>query len=125
MAPTCTRNVEDPRFECECFDNDPNPEENCPREDCSFNTTPNEGICTPPRPGEPGECKVDDGRCPDPTKVCVDGVATNPSGNLRCSPLTGSYGTRFGCCKSMSFIMHFFLLIFRRLTKNKKTKFVF
>ena len=118
-APTCTGNVEDPAFACECFDNDPAPDENCPRYFCTFNTGPAAGSCKPIEPNQPGgpngtpnpgdepvECDINDPHCAV-GNVCVDGIAFNQARTVKCSPLTGTYGTRYGCCKSMSFAVCF------------------
>jgi len=113
--------MEDPSFSCPCFDNDPNPSENCPRSDCTFNTGTDgmEGVedagfgsCNPIEAGQPGgadgepnpgdypvECVLNSryDNCA-PGNVCVNGEVVQ--GGDRCIPMIGSLGTRFGCCKA-------------------------
>ena len=97
-------------------------DENCPRSDCTFNTGVDGGegsdagegfgSCQPIEPGQPGgpggepndgdqpvECDLDSSydNCA-PGDICVDGQSVQ--GGDRCIPMTGSLGTRFGCCKS-------------------------
>jgi len=57
------------------------------------------GSCVPIDAGQPGECRLDSryDNC-KPGEVCVNGDAV--SNGYRCMPMTGSFGTRFGCCKS-------------------------
>ena len=113
--------MEDPSFNCECFDDDPNPSENCPRDSCTYNTgtdgmrgDPDEGFgsCNPIEAGQPGGSGAEPNPGDEPVEcdldsrydncavgdVCVNGEAVQ--GGDRCIPMIGSFGTRFGCCKS-------------------------
>ena len=70
------------------------------------------GTCAPIKPGQPGgpggepndgddpvECDLNAmyDNCA-PGDICVDGQSVG--GGYRCIPMTGSLGTKFGCCKS-------------------------
>ena len=117
MSPTCTDDTEDDEFSCECFNDDPDVSENCPREVCVFSTTGGgvtEGFCDdipqggPGGPGDipndgdqPVECPLNGPDICTGGNVCVDGTALSPDGTVVCEPMLGSGGTEFGCCKSM------------------------
>ena len=79
----------------ECFNNDEDVAEKCPRDECIFDE--NDGRCKD-NSGPPKQCRLDgyEDICTG-DEVCVDAPRYSPDGSIDCSPLT-YYG--FGCCKS-------------------------
>ena len=102
-SPTCVDNPEDSGFSCECFNNDPDPVNNCPRIDCVFDfgtdgctDLPSGGAGNIPD-GNPIQCDLN--ASPD---ECVDvngeECTNSPNSNTGCTP---DQANDFGCCKSM------------------------